>query len=220
MDDGREIESKPEVVSPAVAIDNVTAEFSPEVRYDVGFDRFIPGHSIRLDWKDPPGEDNYYLWKYQTYEPQIVCKTCERGIYRDGKCQDLTAGFIPPYYDYLCDPTCWRIRYGEELPIFDDRLSDGALITGREIAVIPYYRRQDVLVQIQQLSLSETSYEYFKVINDLISDSGGLNAPPPAALFGNLFNPLDPAESVLGQFTASAVSVKSQPSSGSGSPYS
>ena len=208
LEDGRKIESKPETVNPAVPIEQVTTEFSSEVKYDIASDEFIPGHSVRLDWKDPPGERNFYLWKFRTFEPQIVCKTCERGIYRNGKCEEITSGFVPPYYDYLCDPACWRIRYGEELPIFEDRLSDGAQITGREIAVVPYYRRQDVLIQIQQLSLSETSFEYFKVINNLISESGGLNAPPPAALLGNLFNPDDPSEFVLGQLTASAVSVE------------
>lgn len=208
LEDGRQIESKPETVNPSVPIENVTVEFSSEVKYDVSFDEFVPGHSVRLDWKDPPGERNYYLWKYRTYEPQLVCKTCERGIFRNGKCEDVTSGFVPPYYDYLCDPACWRIRYGEELPIFDDRLSDGAQITGREIAVLPYYRRQDVLIQIQQLSLSETSFEYFEVINNLITESGGLNAPPPAALLGNLFNPNDPSEFILGQLTASAVTVE------------
>ena len=208
LEDGRQIESKPETVTPAVPIEKVNVEYSSEVKFDIGFDEFIPGHSIKLDWKDPPGEPNYYLWKYQTYEPQIVCKTCERGILRNGRCRDLTSGFIPPYYNYLCDPACWRIRYGDELPIFEDRLSDGAQITGREIAVVPYYRRQDILVQIQQLSLSETSYQYFEVINDLISESGGLNAPPPAALLGNLFNPDDPSAFILGQFTASAVTIE------------
>ncbi len=208
LQDGRRVESKPDTVAPSVAIDSVGVAFSPEVKFDIGFDRYIPGHSVRLTWQDPPGQPNYYLWKYRTYEPQLVCKTCIRGIYRDGRCQALTSGFIPPYYDYLCDPACWLIRYGEELPTFDDRLSDGAQIVGREIAVLPYYRRQDVLIQIQQLSLSESSYAYYQVINNLISESSGLNAPPPAALLGNLFNPDDPDEFILGQFSAAAISTR------------
>ena len=44
---------------------------------------------------------------------------------------------------------------------------------------------------------------------DQVSASGGLNAPPAAPLLGNIFNPDDPSEIVLGNFTAAGVSSKS-----------
>lgn len=62
---------------------------------------------------------------------------------------------------------------------------------------------------MQQLSLNKSTYDYFKIINDQVNANGGLNAPPPAPLLGNLFNPNDPNEIVLGQFTTAGVSTKS-----------
>lgn len=209
LPDGRRYESKPEVVTAPVAIDNIDATFSENIRFEADFNQFTPGHSIRIDWKDPANEDNFYLWKYRSYEPLTICRTCESGILRNDLCQVTeNPPWLPKYYNYLCDTTCWMIRYGDEIPILEDRLVDGTTISSKEIAIIPYYRDRDVLVEIQQLSLSASSYDYFKIINDLVSNNSGLNAPPPAALFGNFFNPDDEGDQVLGQLTVAGVSTK------------
>ena len=207
LENGKRIESKPQSVTAAIPIDSIKVEYAPEVKYDASFGKFIPGHRISIDWKDPSDEKNYYMWKHRTFEPLYVCKTCERGIYRNGACQPSSNSF-PPYYNYLCDPSCWLIRYGTELPIFDDQFEDGTEIFDREITIIPFYRRPNILIEVQQLSLNESSYNYFKIINDQVNENGGLNAPPPAALLGNLFNPNDLSDLILGQFTTAGISTK------------
>ncbi len=209
LEDGRKFESKPETVIGAIAIDDISAEYSPEVTFDEAREEFVPGHRISVNWQDPAGEKNYYLWKYKTYQPLFVCKTCERGIYRNGECQSTNSNYGPAYYNYLCDPSCWYIKFEEEPVIFEDRLSDGAMIKNHEIVILPFYRRPDILIEVQQLSVNESAYNYFKIIYDQVSASGGLNAPPAAPLLGNLFNPDDPSEIVLGQFTTAGVSAKS-----------
>ena len=209
LEDGTKIESKPETVKATIPIDEIKMEYSPEIEYDNFREDFIPGHRISIDWQDIEGDENFYLWKYKIYEPLYVCKTCVKGIYRNGVCQANSSNFGPAYTNYLCDPTCWQIKYEEESIIFEDRLSDGAIIKDREITILPFYRRADILIEVQQLSLNQSTYKYFKIINDQISANGGLNAPPPAPLLGNLFNPDDPTQLVLGQFTTAGVSSKS-----------
>ncbi len=207
--DGRRYESAPEKVTEAVPIEKVTAEYSDEIVFDIGFDRFIPGHQIFIEWNDPEDEQNFYLWKTRSFEILNVCQSCDRSHLRGGVCTDITSGAIPPYYDYLCDTTCWKIRYGEALEIFDDRFSNGTTVTNRPITILPYFRSEDILIEVQQLSLTSSAYQYFEVIKNITTESGGLNAPPPAALLGNLFNPDDPNDPVLGQFTATSVATKS-----------
>jgi len=209
LEDGKKLESKAETVIAAIPIDDIRSEYSAEVTYDVSKESFVPGHKLMIDWKDPAGEENYYLWKYKTYQPLFVCKTCTRGILRDGACQTSTANFFPAYYDYLCDPVCWQIDYELETIVFEDRLSDGADILDFMVTTLPFTRRPDILIEIQQLSLNKSAYDYFKVINDQVSANGGLNAPPAAPLIGNLFNPDDPTDFILGQFTTAGVSSKS-----------
>jgi hypothetical protein len=208
LEDGRKFESEPETVKATIPIDEIKSEYSTELVYNAAQEEFVPGHRISIDWQDPAGEENYYLWKYKTFEPLYVCKTCVKGIYRNGSCQPPANNFGPEYFDYLCDPDCWQIKYEEKTIIFEDRLSDGAALKNKEIVLLPFYRRPDILIEVQQLSLNESGYNYFKIINDLVSASGGLNAPPAAPLLGNLFNPDDPSEIVLGQFTAAGVSSK------------
>lgn len=208
LEDGKIIESKPQIVTSPISIDNVRSEYSPEVEFNAQFNKLVPGHRLSIDWQDPAGEENFYLWKYRAYEPLFVCKTCKNGILRNGECIPTGLNWGPPYYSYVCLPDCWQINYGKELSVFDDRLEDGAMIIDREIAILPFLRRPDILVEIQQLSLNKSAYDYFKVVNSQASESGGLNAPPPAPLLGNLFNPNDDTDLILGHFTAAGISTK------------
>ena len=208
LENGKKIESKPQTITTSIPLDNIQATYSPEIEFNLDYGRFVPGHRVSIDWQDPAGEENYYLWKYRIFEPLFVCKTCLRGIFRNGECVPTGLSYGPPYYNYTCLPDCWQISFGNELTIFNDRLEDGATITDREIAVLPFYRRPSILIEVQQLSLDKSAFEYFEVINSQISQSGGLNAPPPAALLGNLFNPDDSSDLILGQFTAAGISTK------------
>jgi len=203
--DGRRFESTPETVNIGVEIDNIEAAYSDEITFLEEENKFVPGHSVSIDWTDPAEQENYYLWKYKTYEPVTICKTCERGRFRNGDCVSENQ-FRFRHFDYLCEVPCWLISYNESFQILEDDLLDGQSIK-RPIAIIPYYRKKDILVEIQQLSLTKSSYEYFNVINDILVENSGLNAPPPAALAGNLINIDDPTESVLGQFTATTSST-------------
>jgi hypothetical protein len=207
--DGRKFESQPETVKSPIPIDDIKAEYSPEVVFNEARNSFVPGHLISIDWQDPEAEENYYLWKYRTFEPLFVCKTCFDGRLRNGECEDLPNRFGPDYYNYLCDPACWQIKYEEEPIIFEDRLFDGSSIENKEIVILPFFRRPNILIEVQQLSIDKSTYNYFKILSDQVSASGGLNAPPAAPLLGNIFNPDDPSEIVLGNFTAAGVSSKS-----------
>lgn len=209
LNDNKKIESKPETVIAPIPIENIRSEYSPEVIFDATRSGFIPGHKINIDWKDPAGEENYYLWKYKTYQPLFVCKTCTKGVLRNGECESSTVPWFPAYYNYLCTPDCWQIDYGTETIIFEDRLSDGATLSDYQVAIIPYYRRPDILIELQQFSVTKSAYEYFKVIKDQVNASGGLNAPPAAPLLGNLFSPEDSVEFILGNFTTAGVASKS-----------
>ena len=208
LEDGKKVESKIQTVTTSVPIDNVHIEYSDEIQFDTDQGKFVPGHRVSIDLQDPEGEENYYLWKYRTFERQFICVTCERGIFRNGECIPTGLSWGPPYYNYTCIPDCWTINFGKELPIFDDRLEDGSMITDREVTILPYYRQSDILIEIQQLSLDKSAYDYFKIIDSQVNQSAGLNAPPPAALLGNLFNPEDSSELILGQFTVAGITTK------------
>lgn len=212
LPDGRRYQSLPEVIMNPIAFSNLKATYSPELTFRSDLERFIPGHFISIDIQDPTDENNYYFWKFRSFEKILFCERCEDRIFRDGKCVEnpATPADFPPYtLDYGCEQDCWRIRYNENIKLFSDEFTRGMAIKGLPVADVFLYNKRNIAVELQQYSLSEAAYEYYKIIKDLIDNSGGLNAPPPAALIGNLFNPEDDQEFVLGRFTAAASSTAS-----------
>ncbi len=209
LSDGRIYESEPEVVLSAVPVSDIKINYNREVEYRESLDQFIPGHSISVSFNDPLDTENYYYWSYRVLENLNYCVRCQEGIYRNGGCipYDL-AGNELRYFDYICETECWRIRYPEETNIFEDRFSNGKSVENLEVGIIPLYTNENMVVEVQQYSLTPDAYKYYKILKDITNNSGGFNAPPSAALVGNLFNPGDSNEFVLGRFTAAA-SVKS-----------
>ncbi|WP_158657075.1 DUF4249 domain-containing protein [Maribacter cobaltidurans] len=208
LPDGRVYESEPEPVLEPVPIEDVSIDYVKELEYREGLDKFIPGHKIIVSFDDPgEGENNYY-WSYRSFENLNYCIRCYEGIYRNGKCipYDLSNRQLR-YFDYLCETECWRIRYSEEVNIFDDQFTNGKTISGLEVGKIPLYTNEEMVIEVQQFSLTPAAYKYYKVLKDIVDNSSGFNAPPPAALIGNLYNVNDADEFVLGRFTAAASSV-------------
>lgn len=207
LPDGRRYQSTPDRVIKPVAIQNIRATFNPDLKFRPSSNDFVPGHSVSIDLEDPAEEDNFYFWTFRSFENLVVCETCEGSIFRNGVCEDN-----PPnvnrldFYDYECDSNCWFMRSNEDIRVFSDEFSNGSRINALPVADVLLYTRQDIVIQLQQFSLSESAYEYYNILEDIVQNNGSINAPPPAALIGNMFNPDDATEFVLGRFTASASS--------------
>lgn len=211
LQDGRNYKSLPEIIPESVVITNITTTYDPDLVYRDDKSEYAPGHSILVNFNDPPDKNNYYYWNFRSFESRTICNTCFDSYYRKGTCcvRDPPPSIPPPpfYYTYECETDCWRIRYNENIKIFDDEFINGSTINELPIADVLLFNKKDILVEIQQFSLSKSAYDYYKVLKDLVDNSSGFNAPPPAALVGNIFNPNDNEEYVLGRFTAGATST-------------
>ncbi|KQC30036.1 hypothetical protein AAY42_09220 [Flagellimonas eckloniae] len=209
LDDGRQYKSLPETIMESVPISAIGVTYKPELSFNVELDDFAPGHSILVDFEDPPNVENYYYWNYRSFEFRDICVTCHiYRIYRDGTCVLIGSEIPPevelvhPYQTYYCENDCWRIRYNQNIKIFSDKFTNGSTIERLPVADVLLYTKKDILVEVQQFSLSASAYEYYETLKDLINDNGGFNSPPSAALIGNIINPNDRDEFVLGRFTA------------------
>lgn len=216
MPGGKEYRSRPETVRSSVPISGLEVTYEPELLFSDEFEGFIPGHRISVDVPDPAGTDNYYFWQYRSFERLVYCRECfGRTVLRNGECIVVSQGSefddsgLLNRYTYTCEEPCWQIRYNDKINIFSDEFSDGRLISRLPVADIALFTKRNILVELQQFSLSEEAYRYYKTLKDLIDNNSGFNAPLPAALVGNLFNPNDPEEIVLGRLTAAATSIRS-----------
>ncbi|MDC6387366.1 DUF4249 domain-containing protein [Maribacter sp. PR1] len=208
LPDGRTYESEPEVVLNPVPIKEVEINYIKELEYRESLDKFISGHKIAVSFDDPAGAENNYYWSYRTFENLDYCIRCQNAIFRNGACTpyDLSNRELR-YFDYICETDCWKIRYPEEVNIFDDTFSNGKVVSKLEVGTLPLYSKENMVVEIQQFALTPAAYQYYKILKDITDNASGFNAPPPAALIGNLFNVNDPDEFVLGRFTAAASSL-------------
>ncbi|MFI0430220.1 DUF4249 family protein [Mariniflexile sp. HMF6888] len=208
LPNGKQYLSEIETINPSVPIKELNATYNKQLEFSEDYDRYVPGHEISITFDDPENQTNYYYWQFKTYDKVQICKICNHGYFRDG-CIGFDP-FLPGYSDYFtywCDSDCWQIDYGNKIQIFSDKFSNGTTTTSLPIANILLNRKTKVLVEIQQFSLTPKAYNYYRIIKDLIDNNGGFNAPLPAALIGNIYNPQDSNEYVLGRFTATSATT-------------
>lgn len=211
LPDGNRIESLPESVLDVVPIDNIDVRYDAELTFsEANGGKFVPGHQVSIDFSDPAETENYYYWTYKSFENLDYCEKCVEAIWRNGECTPIEiAQFRARYFDYACDVDCWRIRFPEGVTIFDDRFSNGATVTQFPVGDLLLFNKEDIVIEVQQFSITPSAYQYYKVLKDIVDNASGLNAPPPAALIGNLSNPDDQEDFVFGRFTAAATSTAS-----------
>lgn len=201
--DGTQIQSSPELVLEPVGISEINTTYDAELRFNESSEKFEPGHSISVTFDDPANQENFYYWTFRSFENLTVCQTCYDEILRNGEC-GKTSISTPPYFNYLCETGCWRVRFPEQVSIYDDMFSNGKTTTDLPVVNLPLYTKENVVVELQQFSLTPAAYEYYQILKDIVDNNSGFNAPPPAALFGNLINVNDSEDIVLGRFTAAA----------------
>lgn len=208
LKDGREYVSVPEKGPKPVPEASFDVLYKKQLVYSEGHERFIPGHEISATFNDPPNDENYYYWRFKSFEKLINCKTCyDYQIYREGTCiivNPQASSIFEKYYTYECEEDCWEIRYSQNIKILSDEFVNGKMVSQIPVAEVLLYTNDNVLVHLQQYSISPIAYKYLKTLKDLVDNNGGFNSPLPAALIGNIYNSNDSEEFVLGRFTMAA----------------
>jgi len=210
LPNGKRYRSESELVPNEVPVDKIHERFTEELIYDEALGKYIAGHEVSVDFQEPKNEENFYYFQYRGFEKELYCKRCDYGIYRSGECvSQINNPLAKDYYTYLCDQTCWKINYNEEISLFDDEFTNGKAIKNLQVGRVPFYSNSDILVEILQLNITRKAFKYFKTIKDIVDNNSGFNAPLPSALIGNFYNVNDSEDPVLGRFTAAAGKSKS-----------
>lgn len=227
LGDGTRYVSTQQVMPFGPPINKLTPRFNatslPAGLYQFGF---RAGYDLFISTPDPAQQRNYYRWDWALYEKQIWCRTCYQGIYVDSVQRDYIQNGVyvssrqavedcfPPavrpntdfWNDYRCRTPCWDILHNYSLSLFDDQLTNGALLNGKNVAQVPLFTRQPALLEVRQGALTADAYRYLQLFQQQTQNTGGLADTPPTALPGNVRNVTNPTQSVIGYFTASAVS--------------
>jgi len=106
---------------------------------------------------------------------------------------------------------CWKTQ-----EIYDIRTLTTSQVVGNKVNRVPliYISNQSNRLKvkysllIKQYALSEQAYQYWYQLENQSSTGGGLYETQPVRIGGNIYNPSDPDERILGNFNVSAVKEK------------
>ncbi len=171
--------SYPELMTPMDTSIEIHYEFVKETTVHPEGDR------VWLTMKDPPGIKNFYRWEYE-------------GVYEfTTKLSLSTQG--------LNDTQCWQYEYfHNQLELASDDDFNGTSFD-RQITVVPFFSSTPYLITVYTESLTQQAYDYWKAVDKQINNPGGIFAPPPEPLAGNMYCVNNPKLEVLGYFQVSAV---------------
>lgn len=212
LPNGKEYRSEPGILSGPVKMGELEIRYDPELSFQDSYNTVVPGHSISVSFDDPVEEENYYYWRFRSFEKLIYCKECFESIFRYGECETNPPVAISPReprYTYACEGDCWKVRYSDEIKIFSDEFTNGTTISNLQVGEVLLFTKDNVLVELQQFSISPNAYRYLQTLKDIVDNNNGFNSPLPAPLVGNIYNANDSDEFVLGMFVAAPASKKS-----------
>ena len=218
--EGVRYESSPELMTPAPPILKAYDTFNPTGLKLTADALATPTNDIYIDFNDPADQRNFYLWRWRLYELQNWCATCMQGRYIIKDIGPVGSGPIDVIgcvadkllprqnkFDYACLGTCWDIFYSSNINVMADIYTNGTAQVRHKIASIPIYQREPASIAIEQLALSANAYRYYQLVANQSQNTGTLADSPPAPLSGNVRNPADPTENVIGYFSAASVST-------------
>lgn len=175
-----------------------------EIESREGSDPANPLHGLQfyLDFSAPLDAGRNYRWELEeTWE--------YKATYRIQYYYDGTA--IIPFDEPFSLMHCWKTQAVPELFTSTTKNSNSNSIikfplhyvanTGNKLKI-----KYSLLVK--QYALSDAAFKYWHMVQEQSQERGGLYESQPANLSGNIYNPNDPDEEVLGYFEVSSVTEK------------
>jgi Domain of unknown function (DUF4249) len=214
--DGKIFESVPEKIKPVGKIDTVyyeTVSFQPiDAPTTHGFD-------IYMDAKGLPDSDNQLRWKFSaTYLvktfPELHTVLIGENMVPDPlPCSSfrLSNGSVLPVPGKPCDCcTCWVTQNEDKPHVSDNQFVSNGNFKRIKLGYVPFsnlYFYDKVMIEVRQLSLSRTAFDFWKNIQAQKEGSGSLFQPPSGVVRTNIFEK-NGAEQAQGLFYAAGASKK------------
>lgn len=182
LPDGRNYVSNPEVLRAAPGIDSSYAEFFHRERLNNdNYIEQVPAMQLYADVINPLDEDDFILWEWE-------------GVY----------AFSPPLAPV--PQACWisEPELYSRFNLMSDEKFSSDLVRRQKIDFIDVDFRFTTRysVELRQYAMSVEAFEYLRGLKHQLDRSGSITDPPPYRVRGNIYNPADENEIVLGYFYA------------------
>jgi Domain of unknown function (DUF4249) len=222
--DGNFFESEPDMIKPVGRMDSIRFKFEArtvrepfgEVQADV--------FNIYVDAQAGSGEENFVRWRFKgtymvttypelheiwepPYTPYKAPLPCSGYVLVGGPIG--SGGLLEKRSDCICC-TCW-VNHLESIP----QLSDTQLIYGNEfknvkVGEVPITNNtmsDKYMVEVEQMSLTRKSFDFFKLIRAQKEGAASIFQPPSGEIIGNL-KQVNNTEPIIGLFWATSIDYK------------
>jgi hypothetical protein len=215
---GRQYTSAPQRMMPAGALEDLYFEFEKDALSVTYSDSRMDAFHIYIDAKGTEGQPNLLRWRWKsTYEahtfPELrTINTATSTVPAPLPCSGYiyAGGALSKLFECECC-TCWPSEFSA-IPIISENTNvaedEFRKVYVGKIAVngMHFYSRYHI--EVEQLSVSEAEYEFWKLIKIQRESTGDLFQPNAVKVRGNITSG-DPDDEVLGFFSVSAVKRKS-----------
>lgn len=187
LSNGKEYVSDYVLLKKAPPIESLEVYYEQKETADP--DNFVDGVQVYLNTSDPQDQTKYYRWEWEeTWEYTVPMRIPDANIYR-----------------------CWRSDLSQTILLAStEQFSSDQVINFPVHFVSAETNRLKILysILVKQYALSPAAYDFWKMQEDQSENAGTLFDPIPTEIPGNIYNPDDPDEPVLGYFEASGTTSK------------
>lgn len=218
--DGKIFESIPEKINPVGKINQIRFEYEKRIIrrnfYEEDNDQF----NIFIDSEAGPGSEVYTRWRFKgtylvvTY-PQFFLRSippytpykdpfpCSGYVLREGPIG--SGGLLAKVGDCTCC-TCWANNFETTPTVADAGLTIGNQFRNVKVAEVSINNRtffDKYLVEVEQLSLTKSAFDFFKLVRKQKEEASSLFQPPAVEIKGNI-KPINNNDLVIGLFWATS----------------
>lgn len=188
-----------EELLPTVGVDTLTYEV--EYKQDLDFDHDLVGFQFYVNSLEASKDSSYFLWRIiETYKYNANYRI--KYIF-DGNMRSMS------HPDSLF--TCWRTDTLDEIFTFNTLNLVEPRITNLPLQYVSTESKRLSLqysALVRQFNIDKQAYEFWNKLEEQSSDQGSLYTSQPYQIRGNMYNPNDLEEPVLGYFMVAGLSEK------------
>jgi hypothetical protein len=212
--DGKVYESTPEKITPPGKVDSVYFQFVSSLSSD-GTTQY--GFKIFANTSGDPSGENLFRWRFTGTYRVVTHPELQSDPAGEGRVPNPPAcsGYI--YVQGLFENvgpceccTCWPNIINSQINLSDNNLSSTGKYTATAMGYVPveYWTFYDkVMVTVKQMSLSQSAFNYWKIVRDQLGGATSLFQPSIGKAKSNIYLK-DGNEEVQGYFYAAGIAKK------------
>ena len=196
---GKTYQSDFEKLNEPVGIDSVYPKL--EYHNDPNYNYEISGYQFYIDTEPSEADSVYYFWKL----------TCTYQYEADFIIRWIFDGTLRPFTNSDSLRTCWNTPKIKDFFVFSTVGMSESFLHDFPLQYVSTQTRHLSIrysLLVEQMTVSEDVYNFWNSIKEQNSDIGELYTKQPYQIHGNIYNPDNPDELVLGYFMVAGTDTK------------